>query len=570
MDALAKSDSWARSGSFGSMGRPARGGAIPTTYQLHPSSAADPNLRKLRTALISWINVYVVHDHMVVRELTSDMADGQILAAFLQRVTNDKVIDPDLLTARSARATQVIVGTVLHYVENNLDVKRDPDRWSAEGIINRDITSIVCLLVDLAHVLGCPYAFPSNVSVAVIKREQLPDGVKNHTAIHKVTSDESKYLAQTTAMQATMSQSAASTDFGPRGAGQQGPDAFDKLFEMDDKMREVTRLLLDFVNVQLEPLNIRINNLNKLDPAMLVMLIGCLGEFFVPLHLYDLNPESTAAKLETARFAVSLMVELGIDVKKINASENSKGMQLISRGPSHVLNEVRLSVIPASTFQSPPHRRIQAPTRPSRHLSPAPSPISEPTVALPKPTARLNRWTPDESELLVSLRTEDKSWPEVLANFPTRSLKACQQHYFYANRSISAPKYHRWSDEEIENVQLMKLKRGSTEERAEKLNRTKRAIDGKLNMLNFGHTLGRFNKYEADIVQKEIWRATEEGGMPRWSWLTKRLGRQPASVRLWAIGAGNSLMKKGPWGVEEEARLLSAIKQLGETGETLN
>lgn len=27
------------------------------------------------------------------------------------------------------------------------------------------------MLVDLAHVLGCPFAFPSNVSVAVAKRE---------------------------------------------------------------------------------------------------------------------------------------------------------------------------------------------------------------------------------------------------------------------------------------------------------------------------------------------------------------------------------------------------------------
>lgn len=65
------------------------------------------------------------------------------------------------------------------------------------------------------------------------------------------------------------------------------------------KLQRLMQLLLDFVNSTLEPIGIRINNLNKLDTSMLVMLIGCLGDFFVPLHLYEVNPESTAAKVCT-------------------------------------------------------------------------------------------------------------------------------------------------------------------------------------------------------------------------------------------------------------------------------
>ncbi|KAJ3293340.1 hypothetical protein HK104_004538 [Borealophlyctis nickersoniae] len=309
-DALAKTD--------------ARRDVVPTTYQLHPSSLGDPNFKKLRQSLTQWVNSYVIRDQMTVRDISADLADGYILAAFLERITNERIVEPQLLATSSERSKQLIVSSIVSYIEKNLKIQQDAQRWTMDGILANDISSVVCLLVDLAHVIGCPYALPSNVSIAIIKREELPDGVKNKTTVHKVTADETKYMIQATAAMRVNEGGSLDVALEATDLTKYEPDAFDKLFDSTERMKEVTRLLLEFVNTHLEGLNIRINNLTKLESAFLVLLIGSLGDFFVPVYFYDLTPGSTAAKLENVRFAISMMAELGIDVKRINASGKTK------------------------------------------------------------------------------------------------------------------------------------------------------------------------------------------------------------------------------------------------------
>ncbi|KAJ3166493.1 hypothetical protein HDU88_003362 [Geranomyces variabilis] len=288
-----------------------------TTFQLHPSSKADPNVKKLMQGLTTWVNSYVIMQSMTVRDLISDLDDGQVLAAFLTQITGDAIVDPQTLAARSDRSKLVILQLVVKYIEGNLKIKQDPARWTTEGLLTKDYASALCLLVDLARVLGCPYALPPNVSIAVVKREELPSGVKNRTSVHKITGDDVKGTGAEPAELA----------LGPREDGAGGvavadePDAFDKLFAQPEKVAEVTKLLLEFINSQLEALNIRLNNLIKVEGVYLILLIGTLGNFFVPLHHYSLTPTTLAAKIENARFALGMMADLNIDVTRINATD---------------------------------------------------------------------------------------------------------------------------------------------------------------------------------------------------------------------------------------------------------
>ncbi|TPX55351.1 hypothetical protein PhCBS80983_g05399 [Powellomyces hirtus] len=282
-----------------------------TTYQLHPSSKSDANVKKLLQGLTTWVNSYVILDSMTVRDVVVDLDDGQLLASFLSQITGDPIVDPQTLAARSDRSKMVILQLVVKYIETNLKIKQDPGRWTAEGIMAKDHGSALCLLVDLARVLGCPYTLPPNVSIAVIKREELPSGVKTKTTVYKITGDEER-LGNDAELVLSPREDGAAVSY--------EPDAFDKLFSQPEKIREVTLLLLEFLNAQLETLNIRLNCLSKVEGIYLILLIGTLGNIFVPLHHYALTPSTLAAKIDNARFALGMMADLDIDVSRINAT----------------------------------------------------------------------------------------------------------------------------------------------------------------------------------------------------------------------------------------------------------
>ncbi|KAJ3182164.1 hypothetical protein HDU85_003206 [Gaertneriomyces sp. JEL0708] len=298
------------------------------TYQLHPSSKADPSLKKLTQSLVSWINSYVARESMIVRDLVMDLDDGQILATFIEKLTGDRILAGDLLAAKSDRSKAAILHHVARYIEHNLKINVG-DRWSPEGIMGRDISSVLCLLVDLAEVFACPYPLPPNVSIAVQKREDLPSGVKNKTTVHKITfakAPEPAASKRTSMMSHTSTFTNISSTPTINNEGDQpkldyDPDAFDKLFENPDNVTEMTKLLLEFANSQLENLGIRLNSLSKIEGTYLILLIGTLANFFVPLNCYQLNPSSMREKIDNARFALSMMTDLEVDTSRIHESD---------------------------------------------------------------------------------------------------------------------------------------------------------------------------------------------------------------------------------------------------------
>ncbi|KAJ3053719.1 hypothetical protein HK097_003570 [Rhizophlyctis rosea] len=113
----------------------------------------------------------------------------------------------------------------------------------------------------------------------------------------------------------------------------------------------------------------------------------------------------------------------------------------------------------------------------------------------------------------------------------------------------------------------MKMKGMSILESAEHLKRTIRSVDSKHSVFKFGTVRGELRREEAELIKKEIERALENSETPRWSWLAKQLDRTPARIRNWAINIGNAELKKGPWTLEEDEVLLSAVARLKDNGE---
>ncbi|OUM64927.1 hypothetical protein PIROE2DRAFT_8143 [Piromyces sp. E2] len=150
-------------------------------YQLHASSKS----------LTAWINQTLQKQHLVVRDIVFDLADGQILAAFIETLTHEKL--EDILPGSTEKNKISNINRCIQFAVDKLELQRDPQRWTAEGIVNKDISSILSFLVDLSHYAPCPLAIPSNVTIAITHQDKISSGVKNKTTLHHISGDESQF-----------------------------------------------------------------------------------------------------------------------------------------------------------------------------------------------------------------------------------------------------------------------------------------------------------------------------------------------------------------------------------------
>jgi len=190
-----------------------------------------------------------------------------------------------------------------------------------DGIINKNFASISKLLVSLAHEFKCPYQFPSNLEVIIVHREKLASGgVSSKTSRHMITGDESNFGVAADPTGTYIGNYAGTKELAP-----QERDAFDELFEpgAEAKLETVKKLLLTFVNKHLEKIGVQISNIGNQfhDGVYLIMLIGSLGNFFVPLYNYHIAPTTTEMKVHNVTFAFKLMDTLEIPRKNWNPAD---------------------------------------------------------------------------------------------------------------------------------------------------------------------------------------------------------------------------------------------------------
>uniref|UniRef100_A0A3P8ZQL1 Calponin-homology (CH) domain-containing protein n=1 Tax=Esox lucius TaxID=8010 RepID=A0A3P8ZQL1_ESOLU len=252
---------------------------------LDPTSRENPKFKDLLRVLIDWINNELEEDRIIVKDLEEDCYDGQVLQKLFEKLSGRKL--------NVAEVTQSEIGqkqklqTVLEAVNQLLRPHGWSIEWSVDSIHSKNLVAIVYVLVALAMHYSAPIRLPEHVSVQVVV-------VKKREGILQ-TSLVTKELTTTT------------------------EDAFDTLLDhAPDKLNVVKKSLITFVNKHLNKLNLEVTELDSqfADGVYLVLLMGLLEDYFVPLYNFFLTPENFEQKVHNVAFAFELMQDGGLNKPK--------------------------------------------------------------------------------------------------------------------------------------------------------------------------------------------------------------------------------------------------------------
>uniref|UniRef100_A0A3P9HUL2 Parvin, beta n=1 Tax=Oryzias latipes TaxID=8090 RepID=A0A3P9HUL2_ORYLA len=248
---------------------------------LDPSSHENPKFKDLVKTLTEWINSELEEERIIVKDLEEDCYDGQVLQKLFEKLSGRKL--------NVAEVTQSEIGqkqklqTVLEAVNSVLRPHGWTVEWSVESIHSKYLVSIVYLLVALAMHFQAAIRLPEHVSVQVVVVKKL-EGILQTAVL-------TKELTTTT------------------------EDAFDTLLDhAPDKLNVVKSSLITFVNKHLNKLNLEVTELESqfADGVYLILLMGLLEDYFVPLYNFFLTPESFEQKVHNVAFAFELMQDGGL------------------------------------------------------------------------------------------------------------------------------------------------------------------------------------------------------------------------------------------------------------------
>ncbi|XP_004700702.1 beta-parvin [Echinops telfairi] len=261
---------------------------------INPASKESPKFKELVKVLVDWVNKVLEEERIIVRNLEDDLYDGQVLQKLLERLSEHK-LDVAEMTLSEAGQKQKLQ-TVLEAVHKLLQPHGWAIRWSVDTIHGKYLVSILHLLIALAMHFRAPIRFPDYVSVQVVivrlgnGPQCLADGAASLSAL--------VYRMM---------------------MGRFERDAFDTLFDhAPDKLSVMKKSLITFVNKHLNKLNLEVTSLESqfADGVYLVLLMGLLEGYFVPLHSFYLTPESFDQKVHNVAFAFGLMEDGGLQKPK--------------------------------------------------------------------------------------------------------------------------------------------------------------------------------------------------------------------------------------------------------------
>nr|XP_060515443.1 beta-parvin [Panthera onca] len=306
--------------------------------------------------LIDWVNDVLVEERIIVKQLEEDLYDGQVLQKLLEKLAGCKL--------NVAEVTQSEVGqrqklqTVLEAVHGLLRPHGWALQWTVDAIHGKNLVAILHLLVALAMHFRAPIRLPEHVSVQVVvvrKRE----GLLHSSHITEELTTTTEELPLPVRLREPLAPSFCAFTRGllnykhpvgwscvvlsvhPPAASSPGlqtcrelpeyqcvsspspvhaeRDAFDTLFDhAPDKLSVVKKSLITFVNKHLNKLNLEVTELETqfADGVYLVLLMGLLEDYFVPLHNFYLTPDSFDQKVHNVAFAFELMLDGGLKTPK--------------------------------------------------------------------------------------------------------------------------------------------------------------------------------------------------------------------------------------------------------------
>ncbi|CAI9566091.1 unnamed protein product [Staurois parvus] len=265
--------------------------------RLQPNAENDPKLQELKTFLIDWINDELKQEHIVVKSLEEDLFDGLILHHLLQKIGCLKLeVEEITLTVTNQKKK---LGVILEEVSRCLQLEDSYLKWNVALIHSKDLLATLHLLIALAQHYRPDLSLPADVSIEVIVVEPTKSGMKTGKAIECFT--------------------------GPREEdADPNKDPFNQLFELNpDRINDVKQAIVNFVNKQLVNLSLTVTDLDSqfADGVILLLLIGQVEGYFIPLSTFFLCPASKEDKLHNVSLALDHLTDGGILTNPVDPAE---------------------------------------------------------------------------------------------------------------------------------------------------------------------------------------------------------------------------------------------------------
>ncbi|XP_061772882.1 gamma-parvin isoform X3 [Nerophis ophidion] len=264
---------------------------------IQPDSLKDPKLDKLKEVLLGWINESLKAEHIVVQSVEEDLYDGLVLHHLLARFAGVHLTLEEMALTASAQIRKL--EAVLEELEKRLE--QQDTKWDVSLIHKKDLLATLHLLVAMVTRFQPEVELPSNVKVQVVVLEVSRTGIQSDVQTEVLTEDSSSPL------------------FPRRDNAQEVSDT------TDDPMEQLMDMetMLNFVNKTMAGVGLQVSDLDQQfsDGVILLLLIGQLEGFFIPLSDFRLTPDSHEHMLHNVSLALSLLADLGLQVSAVQAQD---------------------------------------------------------------------------------------------------------------------------------------------------------------------------------------------------------------------------------------------------------
>ncbi|XP_029993050.1 gamma-parvin [Sphaeramia orbicularis] len=266
---------------------------------IQPTSLKDPKLEKLKEALVEWINRTLKTEHIVVQSLEEDLYDGLVLHHLLSRLAGVHLSVEEIALTATAQIHKLEV--VLDELDKRLGLQ-DSSRikWNVKLIHNKDLLATIHLLVAMVRCFQPELDLPPNVEIEVVVVEVNKNGIKSETQVEVLTERSD-----------AASDSLSDTE---------REDPIEQLLKLEaHKVNTVKKAILHFVNQTMSTMGLQVADMDTqfADGVILLLLIGQLEGFFIPLYDFNLTPVNPSEMLQNVTLALDLLNDTGLQLSSV-------------------------------------------------------------------------------------------------------------------------------------------------------------------------------------------------------------------------------------------------------------
>uniref|UniRef100_A0A914V5Q1 Calponin-homology (CH) domain-containing protein n=1 Tax=Plectus sambesii TaxID=2011161 RepID=A0A914V5Q1_9BILA len=268
-----------------------------------PESRDDPRVKEIISLLIDWINDELADQRIIVKDIQEDIFDGQVIQKLLEKFTGVKIEVPEVSQSEEGQRQKmrVVVTTANKILAQP---QYQTPKWTPEWIHGKDLIAILQLLIALAIHFRAPIRFPEYVKAQLLLVQKRDGQLKTRYATEELTTSQ--------------------TELGLKGER----DAFDTLFDYGpDKLAHVKSSLVSFCNKHLNKINLEVTDLETQfqDGVFMVLMMGLLEGYFVPLYSFHLQVSTHQQKVQNVAFAFELMQDAGLQRPRTRPEDIANG-----------------------------------------------------------------------------------------------------------------------------------------------------------------------------------------------------------------------------------------------------